>query len=276
MIAKLIHTHICKFFFFLIHTHTHTHKTKQHVEALTYNATYLHISFTRHNQFHLMTVYFYSQAHRNKHMHLNILTNPTTQPLDSPIVPSNMNVLFVGIAHEHKSHVVSPSLSTGSSTRNGGRGGGGTKRPFHKPLSEASNANGEPNKSSSSSNISKDTSRKLLKSSAELATRFSILGGRKVGYVTATPRLLIPLLLLLMVLLLLVSMVALVLVLAFVTASMAGRKLVSNLVARRLGSTAAEWEAAAAVRSTFTPTLLPPPVSVSTSGCSRRSKVSGC
>ncbi|KNC28845.1 hypothetical protein FF38_03367 [Lucilia cuprina] len=58
-----------------------------------------------------------------------------------PIVPSNINVLFVGIAQEHKSHVVKPSLNTGSSTKKGGRGGGGTKRPFHRPFSLASNAN---------------------------------------------------------------------------------------------------------------------------------------
>ena len=96
-----------------------------------------------------------------------------------PIVPSNINVLFVGIAQEHKSHVVKPSLSTGSSTKKGGRGGGGTKRPFHRPFSLASNANGEPNKSLSlSSNISNDRSRKLLlNSSAELATRLSTTGG---------------------------------------------------------------------------------------------------
>lgn len=90
-----------------------------------------------------------------------------------------MNVLFVGIAQEHKSHVVKPSLNTGSSTKKGGRGGGGTKRPFHRPFSLASNANGEPNKSFSlSSKISNDRSRKLLlNSSAELATKLSTTGG---------------------------------------------------------------------------------------------------
>jgi len=100
----------------------------------------------------------------------------------SPIVPSNMNVLLVGIAQEHKSHVVRPSLSTGSSTKKGGRGGGGTKRPFQRPCSLASKAIGEPNKSSSSSKMSNVTSPKLLKSSAELlATRLAIRGGLKVG-----------------------------------------------------------------------------------------------
>lgn len=93
-----------------------------------------------------------------------------------------MNVLLVGMAQEHKSHVVRPSLSTGSSTKNGGRGGGGTKRPFHSPCSLASKAMGEPNKSSSSSKMSNVTSPKLLKScSAELATKLSIRGGLNVG-----------------------------------------------------------------------------------------------
>lgn len=95
-----------------------------------------------------------------------------------------MNVLFVGMAQEHKSHVVRPSLSTGSSTKKGGRGGGGTKRPFHRPCSLASKAIGEPNKSSSSSKMSNVTSPKLLKScSAELATKLSIRGGLNVGNV---------------------------------------------------------------------------------------------
>lgn len=99
-----------------------------------------------------------------------------------PIVPSNMNVLLVGMAQEHKSHVVRPSLSTGSSTKKGGRGGGGTKRPFHNPCSLASKAMGDPNKSSSSSKMSNVTSPKLLKScSAELATKLSIRGGLNVG-----------------------------------------------------------------------------------------------
>lgn len=101
---------------------------------------------------------------------------------DLPIVPSNMNVLLVGMAQEHKSHVVRPSLSTGSSTKKGGRGGGGTKRPFQSPCSLASKAMGEPNKSSSSSKMSNVTSPKLLKScSAELATKLSIRGGLNVG-----------------------------------------------------------------------------------------------
>lgn len=92
-----------------------------------------------------------------------------------------MNVLLVGMAQEHKSHVVRPSLSTGSSTKKGGRGGGGTKRPFHRPCSLASKAIGEPNKSSSSSKMSNVTSPKLLKSSAELATKLSMRGGLNVG-----------------------------------------------------------------------------------------------
>jgi len=101
-----------------------------------------------------------------------------------PIVFSNMNVLLVGMAQEHKSHVVRPSLSTGSSTKKGGRGGGGTKRPFHRPCSLASKAIGEPNKSSSSSKMSNVTSPKLLRScSAELATKLSIRGGLNVGNV---------------------------------------------------------------------------------------------
>lgn len=95
-----------------------------------------------------------------------------------------MKVLLVGIAQEQRSHVVSPSLRTGSSTKKGGRGGGGTKRPFHSPFSLASKAIGEPKRSSSSSKRSKVTSPKLLKSSAELlATRLSIRGGLKVGNV---------------------------------------------------------------------------------------------
>uniref|UniRef100_A0A1A9VKU6 Uncharacterized protein n=1 Tax=Glossina austeni TaxID=7395 RepID=A0A1A9VKU6_GLOAU len=45
-------------------------------------------------------------------------------------------------AQVHRSQVVSPSAATLSS-RNGGRGGGGTKRPFHRPFSLASKANGD-------------------------------------------------------------------------------------------------------------------------------------
>ncbi|KAI9588400.1 hypothetical protein GQX74_004245 [Glossina fuscipes] len=51
-------------------------------------------------------------------------------------------------AQVHRSQVVSPSAATLSS-RNGGRGGGGTKRPFHRPFSLASKANGDSNVSSS-------------------------------------------------------------------------------------------------------------------------------
>lgn len=67
------------------------------------------------------------------------------------IVPSKMNVLLVGIAHEHKSHVVSPSDKTGSSIKNGGLGGGGTKRPLNRPFSLASNGRGELKNSAASS-----------------------------------------------------------------------------------------------------------------------------
>lgn len=52
------------------------------------------------------------------------------------------------VAHEHISQVVRPSEWMDSS-RNGGRGGGGTKCPFHRPFSVASNDNGEPKFSSS-------------------------------------------------------------------------------------------------------------------------------
>lgn len=47
------------------------------------------------------------------------------------------------MAQEHRSQVVRPSLSTGSSIRKGGLGGGGTKRPFQRPFSLSSNGKGE-------------------------------------------------------------------------------------------------------------------------------------
>lgn len=63
-----------------------------------------------------------------------------------PIEPSNVNVFRSCHAHVQRSHVVSPSEDIDSS-RNGGRGGGGTKRPFQRPLSLASNGIGESNES---------------------------------------------------------------------------------------------------------------------------------
>lgn len=65
-----------------------------------------------------------------------------------PIDPSNRNAFLSGTAHEHKSHVVSPSDTTVSSKKSG-LGGGGTNLPFHSPVSLASNARGDPNRSSS-------------------------------------------------------------------------------------------------------------------------------
>lgn len=65
-----------------------------------------------------------------------------------PIEPSNVNVFRSCHAHVQRSHVVSPSDEIDSS-RKGGRGGGGTKRPFHRPLSLASNGIGESNESDS-------------------------------------------------------------------------------------------------------------------------------
>lgn len=61
---------------------------------------------------------------------------------------SSENVFRSCHAHVHRSHVVRPSVAIDSS-RNGGRGGGGTKRPFHRPLSLASNGSGESKESSS-------------------------------------------------------------------------------------------------------------------------------
>lgn len=58
------------------------------------------------------------------------------------IVPSILKAFRSCNAHVHKSHVVMPSGLTVSSQK-GGRGGGGTNRPFHKPLSLASNGNDE-------------------------------------------------------------------------------------------------------------------------------------
>lgn len=57
-----------------------------------------------------------------------------------------MNVFRSCHAHVQRSQVVSPSEEIDSS-RNGGRGGGGTKRPFQSPLSLASNGIGESNES---------------------------------------------------------------------------------------------------------------------------------
>ncbi|KNC31462.1 hypothetical protein FF38_06020 [Lucilia cuprina] len=51
-------------------------------------------------------------------------------------------------AQVHRSQVVRPSAATLSS-KNGGLGGGGTKCPFQRPFSLASNANGDSNVSSS-------------------------------------------------------------------------------------------------------------------------------
>ena len=48
----------------------------------------------------------------------------------------------------HRSQVVRPSAATLSS-RKGGLGGGGTKRPFHRPFSLLSNASGDSKVSSS-------------------------------------------------------------------------------------------------------------------------------
>lgn len=62
--------------------------------------------------------------------------------------PSKRNAFLSGTAHEHRSHVVSPSDTTVSS-RKSGLGGGGTNFPFHSPVSLASNARGDPNRSSS-------------------------------------------------------------------------------------------------------------------------------
>ncbi len=62
--------------------------------------------------------------------------------------PSKRNAFLSGTAHEHKSHVVSPSDTTVSSKKSG-LGGGGTNFPFHRPVSLASNASGDPNRSSS-------------------------------------------------------------------------------------------------------------------------------
>lgn len=72
---------------------------------------------------------------------LNILYLP-------PIDPSREKALRSCHAHVHRSHVVRPSDATDSSSH-GGRGGGGTKRPFHRPPSLASNGSGESNESSS-------------------------------------------------------------------------------------------------------------------------------
>lgn len=63
--------------------------------------------------------------------------------LHSPIALSRTNPPFPAChAHEHKSHVVSPS-GVADSSRNSGRGGGGTNVPPHRPPSLASNGSGE-------------------------------------------------------------------------------------------------------------------------------------
>lgn len=84
----------------------------------------------------------FSKYYRIK-MQTLVLLHYIMNYLYSPLIePSKLKAFRSCNAQVHKSHVVKPSELIVSS-QNGGRGGGGTNLPFHKPLSLASNGNGE-------------------------------------------------------------------------------------------------------------------------------------
>lgn len=86
--------------------------------------------------------------------------------MNLPSEPSNENAFRSRHAHEHRSQVVSPSEEMLSS-RKGGRGGGGTKRPLKRPPSLPSKGNGELKVSSSIASAHQSTSDvRLIESSS--------------------------------------------------------------------------------------------------------------
>lgn len=85
---------------------------------------------------------YYDYDDARGYRRINIDTHCVVYAHSPLIFPSILKAFRSCNAQVHKSHVVKPSELTLSSQK-GGLGGGGTNRPFHRPLSLASNGNVE-------------------------------------------------------------------------------------------------------------------------------------